>query len=161
MPKLLPMAKESDSRLHLNLKTLKFFDPSHLLSFCSKPMHSVDCIEGYVYRVYVNREGRTIFYSPTSLSCQTSIVQNQGNGLFRCPCTWGTIMLVLTLKSWGFNTLYRSRRSVLAPRSTIAFCERTYTRELCWTVDSTACTSAQARDFSLCVRAGRTSCLSR
>jgi hypothetical protein len=41
---LLLMPEEPDSRLHLNLETLKFFDPSHLLSFCPKPMDSINCI---------------------------------------------------------------------------------------------------------------------
>jgi len=36
------MRKESDSGLHLNLETLKFFDPSHFLRLCPQPMNTID-----------------------------------------------------------------------------------------------------------------------
>src|SRR5712691_51560 len=56
----------------------------------------------------------------TSASLWTSIDQNQGKDLFHCPRTLGAIMAISILKSWRSRTLYRSRREVSAPRSSIA-----------------------------------------
>ena len=62
LPKLLLMPKEPNCRLHLDLETLKFFNPSHLLRFCPKPMHLIDCIESYISWACVNREAHIVFH---------------------------------------------------------------------------------------------------
>ena len=97
----------------------------------------------------------------TSESLWMSIDQNQGNDLFHCLHTSGAITAVSIFKSCHSRTLYRLRREASAPRSSIDFCAQLYTWAWCWTVDSTACTSVQARVLSLCIHAGCMSFLYR
>src|SRR5712691_10355680 len=86
------MLKKSDSRLHFNLETLKFFDPLCLLSFCPQPMHPVNCIFSASIRAQLKEMClQSFIHSLISASLRTSIDQNQGKDLFCCPYTLGTI----------------------------------------------------------------------